>query len=107
MIDNWMRLFDMWNPWVLRRKIIARETVIEELQEKISYLWRDQDDYVKRIESLESELRLKERQCELSDEDAKHNFKEKEKELCRTLSEISVAIELLQEVVERGYYSQF
>jgi len=92
--------FHRWNPLALRSHIRYLEAKIAEQTEKISYLWRDKDDYIKRIESLESELRLKERQCELSDECAKHNLKEKEKELGLMRSEIYAAIGLLQGVAE-------
>jgi hypothetical protein len=82
MIDNLtLNWFDRWNPWKLYRKTLVQEEIIE---------------------SLKSELRVKERECDLHSECAHFNLKEKEKALGQMRSEISAAIGLLQDIAEQG-----
>ena len=75
---------------------------ISEQTEKISHLWRDKDDYVKRIETLEGELKVKASECEFAHSAAQFNLKEKEREVGQMRTEIHAAIGLLYEVAKNG-----
>ena len=85
--------FHRWNP-------LALCSHIRYLEERIACLGSDNDEYVKRIETLEDELRRKESECYLSDECAKLDLEEKEKALGLMRSEIHAAIGLLEKVAK-------
>ena len=82
MSDKWKRWFDRWNPWALRREIKRRNYYYEATNERLSMAIKENIENKKRIETLESELRVKETECD------------------KMRSEINAAIGLLQEVAE-------
>ena len=96
-----MQWFDRWNPWALRRRIAKQEkdmawqkSELADLNSRFLMCVKQNAKRGKRIEELESELSVKQKECDLHSERATFNLKENR----RILSEINAAIGLLQEL---------
>jgi hypothetical protein len=113
MIKRW---WNNWNPWALRREIALLEHDLWHTDERLllaskeniannerfAFAIKENIANKKRIETLESELHLKESECNLHSECAQFNLKEKEKALNNMRIEIHAAIGLLHEVAKEG-----